>query len=149
MIEITADFNMEDVESYIKAESDAWFDELCDELRAKGKEFTERARAKINKTGKVFNNITWNLVSSMGYALVQNNKIVESYFPSVKAGTTGESVGAKYAKGEVFETAHTKDDILLVLVAGMDYALFLDVKGYDVISSSSAAFETELKQLWQ
>lgn len=148
MFSITADFNIADVEAYMQSEMDAWFDELMDDLRARGKDFTERARAKANSF-KPFNNITWNEVSSMGYCLVYKNKIIESYFPNIKPGTTGEATGAKYAKGVVFETYHTKDDVLLVLVAGMDYSAFLKAKDYDVIQTSTDKFTDEINALWQ
>jgi hypothetical protein len=149
MFSISADFDMKDVEAYLNSEVEAWFDELVEELREHGREFTKRARAKTKSADNSFGNITWNLRSSIGFCLVQRDKVVESYFPQIKGGTTGEKTGAKYAKGVAFETSHRKDDILLVLVAGEEYAIFVKTKGFDVIESSKAQFEAEITQLWQ
>lgn len=145
MFSITADFDMAEVQSYIKGEMEAWFDELVETFREKGREFTTRARAKTKSEGG-FGNITWNLRSSIGYCLVYEKKVVESYFPSIKGNTTGESKGRELAES-VAAAGALGDDIFLVLVAGEDYAAFVKAKGFDVIESSTAKFETDLKQL--
>lgn len=149
MFSIKANFKLDDVEDYIAKESEAYINNRLEQLRSLGKEFTERARSKVNKTEKVFNNITWNMVSSMGYCLVYQNKVIESYFPPAKSDTTGQDTGAKFAKDAAFELPESKNDIVLVLAAGEFYATFLKVKGYDVISSASTAFGLEIERLWQ
>lgn len=148
MFSITADFKMADVEAYINSETGAWFDELVEQLRKHGKEFTKRARAKTKAQGG-FNNITWNLRSSIGFCLVYENKVVESYFPPIKGGTTGEKTGANYAKGVAYEVKQSKHEVVLVLVAGEHYAEYVADKDIDVIGRSTEVFEAEINKLWQ
>jgi hypothetical protein len=145
MFSISADFSEKDLENWIMEDVNEWFDELVETFREKGREFTTRARAKTKSEGG-FGNITWNLRSSIGYCLMYENKVVESYFPSIKGGTSGEAKGRELAETLAIYGDHG-DGIVLVLVAGEDYASFVKAKGYDVIQSSSAKFETELTQL--
>lgn len=136
---------MEDVEAYIKAETEAWFDELVETFRQQGREFTKRARAKTKEDGG-FGNITWNLRSSIGYCLMYEKKVVESYFPKIIGGTEGEEVGRDLAE-RLANYGDYGDGIVLVLVAGEDYASFVAAKGKDVIESSTTAFQTEITKL--
>ncbi len=148
MFSISADFNMADVEAYINDEVQTWFDELVEELRQKGKEFTRKARART-KTQGGFNDVTGNLRSSIGFCLVYENRVVESYFPPIKGGTTGEKTGARYAQGIAFEVRQSKDDVVLVLAAGERYAEYVPGRGIHVIEDADGLFEAELKKLWQ
>jgi len=146
MISVRADFKMSDVEKYIKQETDKWFNELMEVLRSQGKLFTKRARAKTKSEGG-FGNITWNLRSSIGFCLVYQGKVVETYFPRIKNGTTGNEKGRELAK-KVALQSDSGDDIVLVLVAGEDYASFVQMReNTDVIRTSTATFETEVTAL--
>jgi hypothetical protein len=145
MFKITADFDMKDVEAYINSETEAWFDELVETFREKGREFTEKARART-KEERGFNNITWNLRSSIGYCLMYEKKVVESYFPSIIGGTEGEEVGRDLAE-RLATYGDYGDGIILVLVAGEDYASFVEATGKEVISSSTTDFQIELTKL--
>jgi hypothetical protein len=145
MFSVKADFKMSDVEAYIKAETEAFFDEMVETFRQQGREFTEKARAKTKAEGS-FGNVTYNLRSSIGYCLMYEGKIVESYFPAIIGGTEGQEVGTELAERLATYGDHG-DAIVIVLVAGENYASFVQAKGYDVIDSSTTAFETELKQL--
>jgi hypothetical protein len=145
MFSIKADFNPNDVEAYIQQRTEEWFNALLETFREQGREFTARARSK-NKDGKVFNNITYNLRSSIGYCLLYEKKVVETYFPSIIGGTEGEEVGRELAERLAIYGDYG-DGIVLVLVAGENYASFVQAKGYDVIDSSTSAFSEELKKL--
>lgn len=139
MIKITADFNMDDLEAIITEETQSWFDELVDQYRVAGRSFVERAVQKAN-----FNNITWNLRSSIGYVIMYEGQIVESYFKDLIAGTEGQEVGEDYAKF-ILSLIDDGEGLSMALVAGEEYAYYVEAKGKDVISGSYAYFENELK----
>ncbi|MDQ1139422.1 hypothetical protein [Pedobacter agri] len=139
MIKITADFSMAELEAIINDETEAWFDELVDEYRSAGKAFVERAVQKAQ-----FNNITWNLRSSIGYVIMYNGQVIESFFKDLIAGTEGQEVGKDYAKF-VLSLIDEGDGLSMALVAGEEYAYYVEAKGKDVISGSWAFFTTELR----
>jgi hypothetical protein len=138
MFSISADFNMADIEAYIKEETEVWFDELVDSFRVTGKSLVEKARAKTKLDGG-FGNISWNLRSSIGYLLIYNGEVVETYFPTVGPGSEGSKTGEDYAR-EIGSLINEHEGIQLVIVAGMEYAVFVERVGYkgvkqrDVIS---------------
>ncbi|RZJ84898.1 MAG: hypothetical protein EOO20_20660 [Chryseobacterium sp.] len=130
---------MAELEAIINDETEAWFDELVDNYRVAGKSFVERAIQKAS-----FNNITWNLRSSIGYVIMYNGQIIESFFKDLVAGTEGQDVGKDYAKF-ILSLIDDGDGLSMALVAGEEYAYFVEAKGKDVISGSYSFFETELK----
>lgn len=77
---------------------------------------------------------TGNLRSSLGYIIVMDGKIVhQSDFAVVKQGHEGSKSGIQYAK----ELARQfPEDIALIVVAGMHYAVYVAAKGYDILDSA-------------
>ncbi|WP_316743801.1 hypothetical protein [Pedobacter antarcticus] len=147
MFKIIQEFNLQELEDMINGDIDQWFDELVETFRVKGKDFTERARSKAEAGMKVYNNITWNLVSSIGYCLLFQGRIIESYFPALKGGTSGETKGRELAE-RVGLYEGDDDGVILVLVAGEKYARFLQSKDWDVIDNSILVFESELASMY-
>jgi hypothetical protein len=89
---------------------------------------------------------TGNLRSSIGYVIYEDGQIVsESFTPH--AGTEGGDGGATGVKTgkQIADTAAQSfpTGIVAVIVAGMDYALYVESKGYDVISGPTS----KLRQL--
>jgi hypothetical protein len=130
---IEADFTAQDLENWIQDDLNEWFDELAAELLRVGRGLVDEARAKTKSEGG-FGNITWNLRSSIGCAVVRNHTIraEEIYFPQIAKGDEGHKTGIAYAR----EIALLIDDgdIYLLFVAGMDYASFVQAReGTDVI----------------
>jgi hypothetical protein len=139
MIKITADFSMAELNAIINQETEVWFDELVDQYRLAGKSFVERAIQKAS-----FNNITWNLRSSIGYVIMFDGQIIESFFKDLVAGTEGQEVGEDYAKF-ILSLIDDGEGLSMALVAGEEYAYYVEAKGKDVISGSYGLFESELK----
>lgn len=77
---------------------------------------------------------TGNLRSSLGYVIVLDGKIIdESGFEVVKKGNEGSKSGQAYAKKIARQFP---EGIVLIVVAGMEYAAYVSAKGYDVIDSA-------------
>jgi hypothetical protein len=142
MITITADFSITDIERDMNEDIERWFDEMAQALFEGGKAITDRAIAKV-KTGAKgggFGNITYNLRSSIGCGLFRNNVIEQDYFPFGK-GAAGQIKGR-----EVMNTVASEmvtDEIGLIFVAGEEYGVFVQMKGYDVTDMSWERFKSE------
>lgn len=108
-------------------------------LNAIGLKFVSEARlnTKIEKLppltyphdSKGFYDISANLRSSIGYIVQKDTKEISSNF---EGKSEGKNKGLATAK----KIASKFTGYSLILVAGMDYAVAVESKGYDVISSS-------------
>lgn len=78
---------------------------------------------------------TSNLRSSIGFVVAYNGRIVrESGFEKVRqTATEGPATGKRLA---IQIAAQYTDGIVLVLVAGMDYAVYVEARGYNVLNSA-------------
>lgn len=93
-----------------------------------------------------FHDVTGNLRSSIGYVVFKDGMAVKSQYTSVLEGVEGaikgealaKRVGSKYTNG-----------IALVVTAGMDYAICLESKGKDVLSSAEMLAKQELPRMVQ
>ena len=76
------------------------------------------------------------LRSSIGYMVTQNGEAHKADFKSNSAQSFAEEIAAKYGDGWA-----------LIVVAGADYALAVESKGYNVISSAEHMVENEMPYL--
>ena len=77
---------------------------------------------------------TGNLRSSIGYCIADNGKtVVESSFDVVKNGQQGAAGGRKFLKSLV--SGHSKG-LVLIVVAGMEYAAYVEAKNLNVLDSA-------------
>jgi hypothetical protein len=120
---------------------------------AKQKELIENSiLERFNRLGEVFvtnarNNNTYqdqsgNLRSSIGYMIFKNGEVIFEAFPG------SQSIGVQAAKEvaqQVFRD-NPNNGFVFIGVAGMEYALAVESKGYDVITGSSIVAETALKK---
>lgn len=85
---------------------------------------------------------TGNLRSSIGYVIVQDGRIAFSAFN----GQTeeGKAEGRKYAIDIAQSLSQNKT--YLVWVAGMEYATYVEAKGYDVITGSGDWLESNINK---
>jgi hypothetical protein len=93
-----------------------------------GKEFVDKAKAMTAQEGS-FNNRTWNLRSSIGYYIFAGPKLVDSYFEGNAAG--------KAASDEAVARIPRINGYQLIGIAGMFYAIYVESKGYNVISTQT------------
>lgn len=111
-----------------------------------GEEFIRMARTKT-KAENGFGDITGNLRSSIGYLVTLRGQTYSQRFEEGGNGTdqkTGVQVGRDYA-AQI--SNDTRGDIVLIVVAGMDYAQAVEFNSRDVITGSSLLMEGRLKEL--
>lgn len=101
-------------------------------------EYTGEQCIAIQKERHKYKNQTANLESSTGYLIIDNGRIIKKSFDFSTGGTQGkkaaEDLIAKYPSG-----------IVLIVVAGMKYAIYVSDKGLDVLDSA----EVEAKSILQ
>lgn len=90
---------------------------------------------------------TGNLRSSVGYVILNNGKTVLENIQRSERGTD-RSTGVQVAKNFIQEISEKyKNDFVLIVVAGMDYAVYVEALGRNVLSSSKLLAESLAKQL--
>lgn len=87
---------------------------------------------------------TGNLRSSVGYALFKNGVALHVSFNKVGSGSKGANLGFATA---VKAAAKYKDGLCLVVVAGMNYALSVESKGRDVLTSTELFAKQEMPKI--
>ena len=89
--------------------------------------------AKTIPPERGFTDRTGNLRSSIGYVVFKDGKPVNIAFEAVKGGHVGVHEGQRLAQqiGENYTDGYT-----LVVVAGMNYAVHVESKGRDVLTSA-------------
>lgn len=142
--------------------------QMSDKLIMVGTDFVKNAREKASESERAavkdaniaarlmggtislvgsgsFKDWTGNLRSSIGFVVSNNGKILHKDFEPSAKGTdkkTGMQHGLSFAKSLV-----PAKGISLIVVAGEDYASYVESKGYDVITGSSIAAEHSLRQI--
>jgi hypothetical protein len=96
-----------------------------------------------------FNDQTGNLRSSIGFVIMHDGEIMHEDFTESLAGTdkaTGVEKGKEYAKeiGEVYPKGWA-----LITVAGMEYASYVEARGFDVITGSTLDAEVKLRAVME
>ncbi len=103
-------------------------------LCAVGEQVLNQARSTKSYTDQ-----TGNLRSSLGYVVAVDGEVVQtSDFEIVKEGADGSTNGKSYALELVKQFP---EGIVLIVVAGMNYASYVSAKGYDVLDSSEILAE--------
>lgn len=142
-MDLTANFTRVDLEKYIGEQLKKANQLIINELKFVGLNFVRNARIKADFTDR-----TGNLRSSIGFVILQNNQIVDSDFEPSNIGTdkeTGLKRGFEYA----YISHQSFQGIVLIVVAGMNYALSVEAKGYDVITGSSQTANQELQEAFK
>lgn len=90
---------------------------------------------------------TGNLRSSVGYVILNNGKTVLENIQRSERGTD-RSTGVQVAKNFIQEISEKyKNGFVLIVVAGMNYAVYVEALGRNVLSSSKLLAESLAKQL--
>jgi hypothetical protein len=119
------------------------------QMEQTGLKVVRDARVKTPSEGG-YHDETGNLRSSIGFAVVNKSEIAKKDFTPSSDGSdkatgvkTGEDYASKIAEEDINKLA-------LIVVAGMDYAGYVEALGYDVITGSTLGvgkkFEKDLNE---
>lgn len=98
-------------------------------------EVGEECIAEARNNG-AYQDQTGNLRNSVGYCVLLNGEVKGQKVSHLNKKTIDE-VSQKYPK-----------DLVLIVVAGMNYAAYVEAKGYNVLSSTQLKAESILKQIF-
>lgn len=127
---------MRDIEAYLQEQIRRREEALVNTMAYAGETVVNDARVNGN-----YRDRTGNLRSSKGYLIVKDGTILR------KGGFGGLSGGKE---GETFARKITGDfpaGIVLIVVAGMNYARYVAARGYNVLDSSEALARKIVPQL--
>ena len=100
--------------------------------------------AKYAKDNHTYQDQTGNLTNSIGYAIVVKGK-VKSYGGEIQPGD-GAAEGLKIAQKMA---ANASSSFSLLIVAGMNYAAYVEAKGYNVILPAELKAKADLPAYMQ
>lgn len=138
---IKANFTKADVDKRFKAFLDEIEKKQIARLQMLGEMCVNHARNVPASQG--FQDQTGNLRSSIGYMVFNDGVAVHIAYEQVKSGSEGAIKGESLAR----KVGEKSTGICLVVTAGMEYALYVESKGRDVISSAEKMAERELPRM--
>lgn len=137
---IQANFDMNAIRRYAYSKLNEWEEVMIQAYKMACIEMVKRA-----KQTNTYQDQTSKLRSSVGCVLYHKGVEVFNYFES-EGGAMGEqgvSQGLSFARSKAEESG---DHFLVaVIVAGAEYARYVEAKGLDVLTGSSYGFEDDLK----
>lgn len=135
---ISANFNINDIDATFKALLAEVDRQLIESLTRVGEEAVKLAKTIPPERG--FKDRTRNLRSSIGYVVLVDGKPVNVAFAAVKGGHAGVNEGQRLA----LQVGSKTKGCALVVVAGMNYAVHVESKGRDVLTSAEKFAEKEV-----
>lgn len=101
--------------------------------------------ANAARTSHTYTDQSGNLTSSIGYAVSIDGRLVQiSSFNKVLNGEQGATDGQEYVEQLIRKYP---SGIVLIVVAGMNYAAYVSDKGYDVIDSAESLAEQQIPRM--
>ena len=129
-------FSSQSIQRFMDQKAEEFDEKALKTLQFKGEQFVNAARMTDTYTDR-----TGNLRSSIGYIILKDGQIVDRNF----TGKSSEGV-SKAEKFALELSAKYSNGYVLIGVAGMHYAAYVEARGYDVITGS-APDEGEFRKL--
>ena len=141
---ITPQFNSNDIERILREKIEKYYQKVIRILRIVGEKCINEAREYGS-----YQDQTGNLRSSIGYIVLKDGKPIEKGgFAPTERGTDGGKSGQK--EGEAFinkVTSQYPKGFVLVVIAGMKYASYVEDRNYNVLTSAELLAEREVPKL--
>jgi hypothetical protein len=136
---IEADFSIDSVRGRFDAFLEVVEDEQIKALQYLGEMCVAHARSIPKEQG--FQDRTGNLRGSIGYVVFVDGVAIHSLYKD------GASIGAKKGEALAKSVGAQKEGICLVVTAGMNYALYVESRGRDVVTSAELLAKQELPRM--
>lgn len=131
---------MQEIDAYIEEQMKRKINALVYYFKYVGEQCLNAARQS-----QAYKDRTGNLRSSLGYVLAMDGKIIEqSTFEVVSNGAAGAKSGIQYAKEIIRQYP---EGIVLVVVAGMQYAVHVAALKGDVLDSAELLADKLVPQI--
>lgn len=130
----------QEIDAYLEAQVRRTERVIVNTLAYVGEQCANTARNAGNYTDR-----TGNLRSSVGYVLAKDGQVIRaSDFKVVEQGGEGSSQGRQFAESRAREFPK---GIVLIVVAGMDYAAYVSAVGKNVLDSAELTADVLVPQL--
>ena len=137
---ITSDYNKGDAEKEFWKIQEEIDQEIIRAMSYAGEKFVRDARS-MTKTQGGFGDVTGNLRSSIGYFILKDGDIIKKDF-------TGSGIGEQNAMTELLFLSN-KEGFQMIGIAGMNYASYVESKGYNVITLQADVCLIDLEQYFK
>lgn len=115
---------------------------ICERLMYVGESALTEAR-----TNHIYKDQTGNLTSSIGYAIIDDGKIIrQSTFQQVKSGGEGVTKGKQYLTQIISQNSQ---GIVFIMVAGMNYASYVEAMNLNVLDSAEVMAKKMIPRILQ
>lgn len=127
----------------IRAKADKLHKRLVSALHKAGLEAVTEAREHHRYLAQ-----TGNLQSSVGYCIVDGGRIVDEGGFKPKSGNIGDGAeGSSKGKNFIEQlAAQYSEGLVLIIVAGMSYATYVEAMGLNVLDSAKIKAEEEVRE---
>ena len=125
--------NIDTVNKRISGVLQSWFIKKAENLAEAGEILMQTAITDGN-----YQDQTGNLRNSIGYVVMYDGKVIRENF--------GQGLGGQTAQQKAYEHAPNQG-IILVVVAGMNYAGYVESKGFNVLTSAQQIAKSLIPQL--
>lgn len=142
---IKANFSIADVQKDMAAKMESIVEATVQALVELGRECVDYARSIPPEVG--FNDVTGNLRSSIGFKVFRDGTPVAEDYVQVLNGAEGVEKGRALA--DQIGSKCGQNQTMLVITAGEEYAVYLESKGRDVLTSSELMARREWPQMKQ
>ena len=131
--------------SQIKADFTTQYDERVRRVVLNTLQYVgESCITEARNNGKYIDR-TGNLRSSIGYVVVNNGIIVtQGNSQKYLEGTLGETNGVKFVRDLA---ARNNKGMVLIVAAGMNYAVYVEARGYNVLTSAELLADSLVPQM--
>nr|DAJ32861.1 MAG TPA: hypothetical protein [Caudoviricetes sp.] len=141
---ITPQFNSNDIERILREKIEKYHQKVIRILKYVGEKCINEAREHGS-----YQDQTGNLRSSIGYVVLQDGKPIEKggFTPTergTKKGKDGQKEGESFINKVI---SQYPKGFVLVVVAGMKYASYVEARNYNVLSSAELLAEKEVPKL--
>ena len=141
---ITPQFNSNDIERILREKIEKYYQKVIRILRIVGEKCINEAREHGS-----YQDQTGNLRSSIGYVVLQDGKPIEKggFAPTERGrekGKNGQTEGETFINKVV---SQYPKGLVLVVVAGMKYASYVEARNYNVLTSAELLAEREVPKL--
>lgn len=137
---ITPQFTPADIERMLQEKIAKYEEKIVRILRFVGEKCINEAREYGS-----YQDRTGNLRSSIGYVVLKDGKSIEKGgFQLTKSGGNGQKEGEAFINKV---TSQYSKGFVLVVVAGMKYASYVEARNYNVLTSAELLAEREVPKL--
>lgn len=125
-------FTTQGIQEYVDSKTEEYKEKAILTAQYLGEQFVNLARS--NRT---YMDRTGNLRSSIGYIIIYDGRLIDRNFQAGPRGTD-RNTGVREAQSFAEELAgRYPTGLILIGVAGMEYAAAVEAKGYDVITGAA------------